>query len=142
MTGQQQATSDMQQYGRTGFPMVLLVACCLLLNGCVRRQLTIRSEPPGALAYLNDQLIGPTPATFDFQWYGWHRLTLRKEGYERVDDRQRIHAPFYFWIPLDLVMELMPFPVRDTREWSYAMTPLPAEMVNPPMETETTGAEP
>jgi len=117
----------------------------MLLAGCVRRSLTIRSDPPGALAYLNDTLIGPTPVTFDFQWYGWHRVTLRKEGYERVNDRQQLRAPIYLWIPLDLVMELLPVPVRDARELSYALTPMPQETVpiSPPppaAKPATTGA--
>lgn len=103
------------------------------------------------MAYLNDRLVGETPVTFDFQWYGSHRLTLRKDGYERVDARERLRAPFYLWIPLDLVMELVPFTVRDDREWSYAMTEMPQETVvpnppapeAPPTQTpETTGAQP
>ena len=115
----------------------------MFLAGCVRRSLTIRSDPPGALAYLNDRLVGPTPVTFDFQWYGWHRLTLRKDGYERVSDRKQLRAPVYLWIPMDLVMEMLPVAVRDTREWSYALTPMPQETVPvapPPKKPETTGA--
>ena len=129
---------------------IVLVFAMLSASGCIRRQLTIRSEPAGALAYLNDQLIGPTPVTFDFQWYGWHRLTLRKDGYERVDDRKQLRSPVYFWIPLDLVMELLPVRVRDTREWSYALHPMPQESspvappdaAPPPAEPATTGETP
>jgi hypothetical protein len=89
----------------------------------VRRSLTIRSEPPDALVYVNDQLLGKTPVTYDFTWYGWHRVILRKDGYQRVDDRRQLRAPVYLWIPLDLVMELLPFPIRDTRTWDYTLAP-------------------
>jgi hypothetical protein len=73
--------------------------------------------------YVNDQLKGESPVTYDFMWYGWHRVTLRKAGFERMDDRQQLRAPSYFWIPFDLVMELLPWPIRDVRTWSYALTP-------------------
>ena len=102
---------------------LLSLVCSLLLTGCVYRSLTIRTEPPGALVYVNDALKGPSPVTYDFLWYGWHRVTLRKEGYERLEDRQLLRAPLSLWIPFDLAMELLPFPVRDRRTWSYTLTP-------------------
>ena len=105
----------------------LVAACCLVAaSGCVRRSLTIRTEPPGALVYVNDELRGPSPVSYNFQWYGGYRLTLRKEGFERLDDRRLLRTPFYLWIPLDLAMELLPVTIQDRREWSYVLTPVPA----------------
>jgi hypothetical protein len=95
----------------------------VLLSGCVRRSLMIRTEPPGAFVYVNDHLKGETPVSYDFGWYGWHRVILRKDGYERLEDRKLLRAPPYLWIPLDLVMELLPFEIRDARTWSYALIP-------------------
>ena len=105
----------------------------------MRRSLTIRTEPPGALVYVNDVLKGASPVTYDFTWYGWHRLTLRKEGFERVDDRRLLRAPVYLWIPLDLAMELAPFPIHDDRTWSYTLAPSAAlpEPVAPATEAGT-----
>ena len=122
------ATSDQRQgWGIVsivyGSCCVLLVACC---SGCIYRSLTIRTEPPGALVYVNDDLKGVSPVTYDFLWYGWHRVILRKEGYERVEDRRLLRAPIHLWIPFDLAMELLPFPVRDRRTWAYALTPAAA----------------
>jgi hypothetical protein len=91
----------------------------------VHRTLTIRTDPPGATVYINDQLKGTSPLTYDFVWYGAYRLTLRKDGYQRLDDRKMLRAPLYLWIPLDLVMELLPLRVPDHRTWSYALTPTP-----------------
>ena len=34
-------------------------------TGCVRRRMTIRSDPPGALVYVDDQQIGATPISTD-----------------------------------------------------------------------------
>ncbi len=103
--------------------VVLLTAHCSLLTGCVRRQLTIRSEPPGAEVLLNDERIGTTPFTYDFEWYGWHRITLTKDGYERLDDHVNLKAPPSLWIPFDLAAELLPMTVRDDREFSYHLAP-------------------
>ena len=107
---------------------LLPTAYCLLLlftTGCVRRALTIRSEPPGAQVFLNDHLQGETPLTYDFEWYGWYRVLLHKEGYERLDDHKFLRAPAMFWIPFDLVCELLPFHVWDRKTWSYTLVPAP-----------------
>jgi len=100
------------------------VVCGLLLTGCVRRSLTIKTEPPGAAVFVNDELKGESPVTYDFTWYGWHRVTIRKEGFQRVEDRRLLRAPPYLWIPLDLAMQLVPVAVRDTRTWTYALEPM------------------
>ena len=114
-------------------PLAVLVIAALALSGCVRRALTIKTDPPGASVYINDELKGQSPVSYDFMWYGWHRVMIRKEGYERLDDRRLIRAPVYLWIPFDLAMELLPFPIHDQRTWSYMLTPapLPATPVPP-----------
>ena len=100
--------------------------------------MTIRTEPPGASVYVNDELKGISPVTYDFSFYGWQRVTLRKEGFERLDERRLLNAPIYLWIPLDLFMELMPFPVTDAHTWSYALTPAaPLETPTPPAIPES-----
>lgn len=108
--------------------VVGLALVLLLSAGCVRRSLTIRSNPPGATILVNDKKLGETPYTYDFLWYGWHRISLTKPGYEQLDDRALIKSPFYLWIPFDLMMELLPFPLHDRKELSYTLmpaTPLP-----------------
>ena len=102
---------------------LLSAVCCLLSVGCVRRQLTIRSEPPGAAIFMNDKRVGVTPHTYDFVWYGWYRVTLEKPGYERLEDRVLIKAPLYLWIPLDFVIEALPVTIRDAKALSYQLVP-------------------
>lgn len=106
------------------FLCCLLLASLLLTTGCVHRQLTIRSEPAGATVMVNEQPLGMTPHAYDFLWYGWHRVRLQKEGYEQREERLLLKAPPYLWIPLDLLAELAPFAIRDTREVSYTLKPI------------------
>ena len=101
------------------------VGCLLLATGCLHRELTIRSEPPGASILLNDADAGTTPRSFDFMWYGTYRVILTKDGYETLYDHPTLNAPWYVWIPFDLVMEVWPWPVRDIRELSYQLVPKP-----------------
>lgn len=120
---------------------LVLGAVCCVLSGCIHRSLTVLTEPPGAKVYINDELKGDTPVSYDFTWYGWYRLTLRKDGFDRVDDHRFVKAPMYFWIPFDLVMELVPLTIRDARTWSYTLTksaelptPAPPKTLSPEQE--------
>jgi hypothetical protein len=125
---QRQATSDKQptiQSQLTPF-FLFLVACHLLLaSGCVRRSLTIRSEPEGARVLVNNFNAGTTPLKFDFTWYGNYNFLLSKDGYENLHAREKIKAPVYLWIPFDLIMEILPFPIRDDRQLVYTLDPRP-----------------
>ncbi len=59
------------------------ILCFVLFgSGCVQRQLTVTTDPPGTLVHLNGQEFGRTPVTRDFTWYGTYDVELRKEGYE------------------------------------------------------------
>ena len=140
-------TRDMRPKTRDRWGLLSPVSCllsivyCLLVTGCVHRSLTIQTEPPGAQVYVNDELKGHSPVTYDFIWYGWYRVTLRKDGYQRMDDRKELRSPPYLWIPFDLAAELLPLPIRDTRTWSYTLTPAPAlPTPMPPPTTEPSHA--
>ena len=43
---------------RSGLIWLLALAICALQTGCVQRRLTIRSNPPGALVYVDDEPLG------------------------------------------------------------------------------------
>jgi hypothetical protein len=101
----------------------ILVIPLVLSAGCVQRKMRVKSDPPGAQVYFNDKYMGETPLDFDFEWYWQHRIKIKKEGYETVSNLEEIKAPVYMWIPLDLVMELLPFTIRDERELTYTLNP-------------------
>jgi len=102
-----------------------LVAVCVLATavGCVQRRMTIRSNPPGALVYVDDYQIGTTPVSTDFIYYGTRKIRLVKDGYETLTVRQPFPIPWYEIFPLDFVTEnLWPWEIRDERVVDLAMT--------------------
>src|SRR4051794_15673509 len=93
------------------------------LSGCVERTMTIKSDPPGALVYLNDQEIGRTPFKRDFLWYGDYDVEVRKEGYETLKTHQWVKAPLSQWVPIDLFAELQPFTITDNHDLFFKLNP-------------------
>lgn len=92
-------------------PSLILASSLLLVvasSGCVKRKLTVTSEPSGALVTLNGQEAGRTPFTTDFRWYGFYDVEVRREGSKTLITRERIIAPWWQWVPFDLMAELVP----------------------------------
>ena len=118
-------------------PLVEAVLCVgLILSfsvGCVQRRMTIRSNPPGALVYVDDYQIGTTPVSTDFVYYGTRKIRLIKDGYDTLTVQQPFPVPWYEIFPLDFVTEnLWPWEIRDERVVDLAMVPMgtvPAETV-------------
>ncbi len=110
--------------------VVLVLAMCLGQVGCVRRRMTIVSNPPGALVYVDDYEIGTTPISTDFTYYGQRKIRLVKDGYETLTVMQKVPAPWYQIPPLDFVSEnVIPVEIRDRQTFAYTMTP---QVVVPP----------
>jgi len=109
-------------------PRVVLLATALLLlavaGGCVKRTLSINTQPPAALVYLNDQEVGRTPVTVPFTWYGDYDIVLRKQGYQTLQTHKRIHPPWYQLPPFDFAAEvLVPVTLHDRHELQYTLEP-------------------
>ena len=93
-------------------------------SGCVQRRMTIRSNPPGALLYVDDYPIGATPVSTAFTYYGKRKIRLVKDGYETLTVMQSIPAPWYQYTPIDFVAEnLVPGQIRDQRFLDYQLKP-------------------
>jgi PEGA domain-containing protein len=109
-----------------------LAAClallCVVSTGCVRRRLTVRSNPPGAQVYVDNQEIGTTPCSASFIYYGTRTITVMKNGYRTEKIFQRLNPPWYEITPLDFVSEnLSPLETRDERIVDVQL--VPEEMV-------------
>ena len=114
--------------------IILTATCCvgiaILLAGCVRRTLTVRTEPEGARGFLNDYEVGTSPVSVDFTWYGDYDVIVRKDGYETLKTHHEIKPPWYQVPPVDFVAELLvPFEIHDEREASFTLRPM--EKIDP-----------
>jgi hypothetical protein len=104
--------------------LVLATGAALLATGCVQRRMTIRSNPPGALVYVDDYQIGTTPVSTDFVYYGTRKIRLVKDGFDTLTVRQPVPLPWYQVFPLDFVTEnVVPWEIRDERVIDLAMVP-------------------
>ena len=93
----------------------------LLLPGCVNRTLHVRSDPPGALVYLNDREVGRTPFDREFTWYGDYDVAAQLDGYEPAVTHQELTAPWWQFVPFDLFTDFLP--VRDDQTITVHLTP-------------------
>jgi hypothetical protein len=100
---------------------VWIICLIILGGGCVERTLTITSNPPGALVFLNDQEAGRTPFTKRFVWYGYYDVQVRKEGYQTLKVTTPVIAPWWQWVPFDFVAELVPVKLQDPHEVYYRL---------------------
>lgn len=94
---------------RTGFQAAAtaLTVLAAVIGGCVRRTMTITTEPPNALVYLNDQEVGRSAVTTDFIWYGDYDVLIRKKGYETLKTHWDVKPPWYQIIPIDFLAEVL-----------------------------------
>jgi hypothetical protein len=82
------------------------------LPGCVRRRMTVRSNPPGALVFVDDQEVGTTPVSTGFTYYGTRKIQLMKDGFETLTVKQTFHPPWYQFTPFRDVVPCGPNDVR------------------------------
>ena len=104
----------------------LVLALLLVVSqmGCVRRRMTIRSNPPGAVVYVDERRIGVTPVSTSFTYYGTRNVQLVKDGYETVSEQHRFTTPWYQYPVFDFFAEnLWPYETRDERILDFEMPP-------------------
>ena len=101
-----------------------VLAAVVLSAGCVRRTMTIRTEPEGARVVLNDEEVGTSPVTVDFTWYGDYDVICRKNGYQTLQTHRRLNAPWYQIPMIDFFTEaLLPMTIQDRQEMSFTLEP-------------------
>jgi hypothetical protein len=103
---------------------LLGLALCACQSGCVQRRMLVRSNPPGAIVYVDDYEIGTTPCAVNFTYYGTRKIRLVKDGCETLTVMQSIPAPWYEYPVVDFVSEnLVPGEIRDQRVLDYQLRP-------------------
>jgi hypothetical protein len=104
--------------------LVLAAGQMLFAVGCVRRRLTVRTNPPGAQVFVDDQEIGTTPCSAAFVYYGTRKITVMKDGYKTETIFQKIPPPWYEYPPLDFFVEnAVPREIRDERVVDVQLSP-------------------
>jgi hypothetical protein len=130
----------------SAFHRILFGAALALLllpaTACIRSRVIIESEPPGATVKFHREVRGETPITIPFIWYWYYEVELEKEGYEPLRTVERFRTPPWFIFPLDGIMELMPFPITDTRKRTYQLKPLAKPTETPANQPTGAPAEP
>jgi len=93
----------------------------------------VRTNPPGAIVSVDNQVIGTSPAATPFVYYGTREFRIEKDGYRTETIRRRFNPPWYQFPGIDFISEtLWPGEIRDERIIDVEMVPLtrePAENV-------------
>ena len=72
---------------------------------------------------LNDEEIGESPVTVEFEWYGDYNIRISKDGYETLKTHRELKAPWYDAFPFDFFALLQPKRKVDRYEWTFELKP-------------------
>ena len=130
----------MGKYSLSALMFVGLIAV-VILSGCVERKLTINTRPEAALVVLNDEEIGTSPVSVNFNWYGDYWVRISKEGYETLNTHRRLKGPWYDHFPFDFFAQIVnPNRIVDSYEWTFELSPekqiSPEELIEKAWEME------
>ena len=104
--------------------VIFCLTAVLALGGCVERKLTINTKPPGASVMLNDEDIGESPTTVNFDWYGHYNIRISKEGYETLKTHRELKSPWCDEFPFDFFTQIVyPDRIVDSYEWTFELSP-------------------
>jgi len=113
------------------FPFLILVVAVLAFSGCVTRSITVKTNPSNALVYIDNKLIGESPVTIPFTFYGTRKIMIERKDedgvltHERTIEFEKIKAPVYEVFPLDFFSEIVwPFKIKDDQVLSYNLVEL------------------
>lgn len=124
---------------RTSAATALAVMCCTCgvgAGGCLKRTISITSEPAGALVWLNDVEVGRTPTQVDFTYFGVYDVRLDLAGYEPIITQRDAKAPVHEYPGIDLFAEIYPGTIETNIRWHFDLTPSP-EATLPPEQVQS-----
>jgi len=107
----------------------LFLLASTLMFSCVKRTISITSNPPGALVWVNDKEVGRTPVSFNFAYHGEYDIRVEGEGSEPImttawTDRPLWDAPF-----VDFVAEVAPINLDAPTVWHFELVPRNNDLV-------------
>lgn len=108
-----------------------MFAC--ISTGCVRRRMTVRTNPSGAMVYIDKQPIGRSPISASTTYYATREIEAVRDGYRTEKIFRTFSPPWYQIPPLDFITEtLWPWEIRDDRVVDITLVPeqtLPREVL-------------
>jgi hypothetical protein len=100
--------------GKLAVCLTVLLAA-LAVAGCVERKMLIRSEPPAAPVWVDEEYAGVTPLDYPFAFYGGRRIRVgpirdenQKVVYREMERVVEVEGPWYDDFPFDLFLEIYP----------------------------------
>lgn len=103
---------------------VIVAIGSILLASCVERRLTIVTEPQEAVVWLNDEEVGTSPVTVNFNWYGDYNVRVEKPGYQILNTHRLLERPMHDRFPFDFFAEVMwPGRIEDSYTWTFTLDP-------------------
>lgn len=102
---------------------LFLLVPAVVMPGCLERRLSITSEPPGAMVWVNDVELGRTPVEADFTFYGDYDVRVRLEGYEPIQRIMTASQPIYEYPPLDIAATVIPVNFDNVVKWHFDLQP-------------------
>ena len=58
-----------------------------------------------------------------FDWYGRYDVVVRKEGFETIDTARWVVAPWWQWVPFDLVAAVLPVRLTHAPRLTFDLIP-------------------
>jgi hypothetical protein len=111
------------RFACTSIQVIAVLVTGVLATGCVRRTITITSDPSGALCWLNGREVGRTPLEVDFLYYGEYDVVLQEDGFDPLLTSGKAEPPWWDNIPLDLAAEMTPGEREAKVAWHYTLPP-------------------
>ena len=105
-------------------PILIAALAACLFAGCVEREMTITTQPAGAIVYISHQEVGRSPVTIPFTYYGDYAIELRKEGYKTLKTSINLNSPWYQKPGIDFWAEISPQKFVDRREKLFVLETL------------------
>ena len=102
------------------FLLLLLFACASML-GCVKRTISITSDPGGALVWVNDREVGRTPLEIEFLYYGEYDVRVERDGQEPIMTTRWANAPSWDVPVVDLAVESFSKNKKTVVLWHFDM---------------------
>ena len=109
--------------GKKNITLTAFLTVSAILCGCVERTISITSDPPGALVWLNDREVGRTPVNVEFLHYGKYDVRLRLDGYDAMLTFGNATPPWWDSLGPDFFAEIVPADLHSQISWHYVLEP-------------------